>query len=149
MNEPGVFRVGRRELYRTALEFERVAGRIERALPSRKQSTGAMLSKNARKIAEQLAEMTTGVTHGSAVTAHRDALRASGSCCDVLDHLQMVGIGGFSDVTTGLELLERLVAGISQLTESRNEHVRDMSGEDPFDHGPDGDEIRPEENREP
>lgn len=115
MKDHSVFRIERLELYRTGLEFARVAKRIEQALPARKNTTRAELLEFAGEIPDKLAQGTAEISRRGALESYRLALRSTARCTELVDRLHMVNMGGFSDVTTGLELLERLFAGITQL----------------------------------
>lgn len=121
MREQGTFRIERLELYRTALEFCRIAKRVAQALPIHKHETKILLVRDSREIADKIARGTAELSRQEAYSAYRLALRSAEHCHDCLDRLLMVHLGGFPDVTAGLEMLERLNAGIAQLVDDARE----------------------------
>jgi len=119
MDQPHTLNVDRTELYRTAIEFECVATRIIETLPRRHRDTVELLRRNARVMVEQLGRKPAG--RAALAPALKRALFAAETCSEQLDRLHMIRLGGFASVTTGLELLERLCAGMIGLLEDGNE----------------------------
>jgi LPS O-antigen subunit length determinant protein (WzzB/FepE family) len=95
------------EVYRTALEFRRIASRIEDRLPLRKLKMKQALSSASAAILEAI-EQAAAAGVGEASTPHAAQAPLS-TCHHILDQLSMIRMGGKADVTAGLEILERVL----------------------------------------
>ncbi|MGH7466622.1 MAG: hypothetical protein ACRENP_01415 [Longimicrobiales bacterium] len=116
MGRRSPFSYERLEVYRTAMEFSHVSSQLEDSLPGRKADVRDMLARESTnlimKIARGAAE-----TKRQAFHTFRNARRSGEQCQSILEGLRMTQIGSQAQVTAGIELLERVETGLTEIIE--------------------------------
>jgi hypothetical protein len=117
------FSFDRLEVYRTAMEFTHVCSKLEDSLPARKADVRDMLARESTnvllKIARGAAE-----TRRQAYHTFRQSRRSAEQCHSILDGLRMTGIGSQPHVTAGIELLERVESGLTEIIEALQKKLK-------------------------
>ena len=105
------------EVYRTALEFRRIAWRIVQSLPARKRDVKESLGLASAGIVN---EIVSAATEDGANTCFPGAHVPLSTCQHLLDQLSIIKLGGKADVTAGIEILERIaeMLGISSMEQT-------------------------------
>jgi hypothetical protein len=99
------------EVYRTALEFRRIAWRIVQALPARKRDMKESLGSASAGIVN---EIVGAAAEDSENVCFRGAHAPLSMCQHLLDQLSIINLGGKADVTAGIEILERIAEMLGQ-----------------------------------
>src|SRR5262245_61627408 len=114
MGKRSPFSYERLEVYRTALEFAHVCSRLEDSLPRRRADLRDLLARESTNLIMKIARGSAEARQ-AAFQSFRQARRSAERCRSVLDGLRITLIGHQACVTAGIELLERIDAGLDEL----------------------------------
>jgi hypothetical protein len=123
MGRRSPFSYERLEVYRTAMEFSHISSKVEDSLPARKADVRDMLARESTnlimKIARGAAE-----TRRQAFHTFRNARRSGEQCQSILEGLRMTHLGSQPHVTAGIELLERVDVGLTEIIERLQKELK-------------------------
>jgi hypothetical protein len=116
MGRRSPFSYERLEVYRTAMEFSYVCGKLEDSLPRARADVRNMLARESTNLLMKIARAA-AETRRQSFHTFRKARRSAEQCQSVLEGLRMTGLGSQAQVTAGIELLERVDAGLTAIIE--------------------------------
>lgn len=114
MGRRSPFSYERLEVYRTAMEFTHVCSKLEDSLPGRKAEVRDMLARESTNLLMKIARGS-AETRRQAFHTFRQARRSAEQCQSILEGLRMTGIGSQPHATAGIELLERVESGLTEI----------------------------------
>ncbi|MGH7459621.1 MAG: hypothetical protein ACREMA_01160 [Longimicrobiales bacterium] len=123
MGKRSPFSFDRLEVYRTAMEFTHVCSKLEDSLPGRKADVRDMLARESTNVLLKIARGS-AETRRQAFHTFRQSRRSAEQCHSILDGLRMTEIGSQPHVTAGIELLERVETGLTELIDALSKKLK-------------------------
>ena len=114
MGRRSPFSYERLEVYRTAREFSHLCGKLEDSLPASKADVRDMLARESTNLIMKIARAA-AETRRQAFHTFRHARRSGEQCHSLLEGLRLTRLGDQARVTAGIELLERIEVGLTEI----------------------------------
>jgi hypothetical protein len=123
MGKRSPFSYERLEVYRTAMEFTHVCSRLEDTLPNRKLDVRNMLARESTNLIMKIARASSE-TRRQAYQSFRQARRSGEQCQAILEGLRVTHTGSQPHVTAGIELLERVEVGLTEIIDELQKRLK-------------------------
>jgi hypothetical protein len=123
MGKRSPFSYERLEVYRTAMEFTHVCSRLEDSLPGRKTDVRNMLARESTNLIMKIARASSE-TRRQAFHSFRQARRSGEQCQSILEGLRLTETGSQPHVTAGIELLERVEVGLTEIIDEIQKRIK-------------------------